>query len=349
MMLYSPLFLLLASLDHVAAIRFLGRVNPATRQLTWPGTGVSFTFTGSSANIDVESVSGDNSADLIIDGKTTVIPSIDATSISTPSDLRHGKHTVELRRRSETAYGTMVLGNITTDGVFGRDKYSSRKIEFIGDSITVGYGLDGEHPCVNSAALEDAPSTYAALAAKAVGADYDMVAWSGIGLTRNYLSVGTIDTSDIMPERWTRYGALDPLNSYPFNKKAKPDVVVINLGTNDFAYQEGIRGPIDPSKFTAAMVDFVKTVKSRYPKAVFFLMDSPMLSDTYPTAEDAQKTTQTRALEAAIAQLKTNTNIQLVHWPTQGADVGCDFHPNAATHAAEADVLAAALAKEMGW
>jgi lysophospholipase L1-like esterase len=348
MIFNSLLVLILAAVNNVQAIRFLGRVNPATRELTWPGTGVSFTFTGSSAKIGIEAISGTSSADIIIDGRTTVISEVNGTSFSTPPGLRHGNHTVILRKRSEASYGTITVGSVTTDGIFGPDAYSGRKIEFIGDSITVGYGLDGVLPCVNSATVENNPKTYAALAADAVGADYDIIAWSGIGVTRNYVSP-TPDTSDIMPQRYTRYGALDPLNSYTFPANKTPDAVVIGLGTNDFGYQAGVRDPIVPAEYTTAIVSFVKTIRAHYPKASFFLLTSPMLNDGYPSTADAQKTTQKNALEAAVAQLKNSTSIQVVDMPSQGSDVGCDYHPNAATHAEEAEILATALAKEMGW
>lgn len=343
----SPFIFLLAAIEHAAAIRFLGRVNPDTRQLTWPGTGVSFTFTGSSATIQLSALTGTNSAQLSIDGVKTVIDSVNGTSITTPSNLRHGNHTIELRKRSEANFGTITIGNITTDGTIGPDTISERRIQIIGDSITVGYGLDGDYPCVNSAAVENNPKTYGALAASALGADYDIIAWSGIGLIRNYAS--NDDTGDIMPLRWTRYGALDPLASYTFPADATPDAVVINLGTNDFGYSEGVRGPIVPAEYTDGMVDFVNTISSHYPDAAFFLLTSPMLNDDWPSTQDAQKTTQRNALLAAIDQLGNSTNLQLVDIPSQGSDVGCDYHPNAATHAAEAEILAKAVAEEMGW
>jgi hypothetical protein len=55
---FNAVVLSLAILDIAQAVRFLGRVNPATRELTWAGTGVSFSFTGSSATIGFESVTG---------------------------------------------------------------------------------------------------------------------------------------------------------------------------------------------------------------------------------------------------------------------------------------------------
>lgn len=351
MLSFYPLVLLLALLDDVQAIRFLGRVNPETRELTWPGTGVSFTFTGSSASIGLQAVTGTNSVQLQVDGQTTIISDVAGSSISTPAGLAVGNHTVVLRKRSEALYGTIFIGNITTDGTFGPDahpkRHQKRKIEFIGDSITVGYGLDGVLPCVNSAALEDNPKTYAALAADDVQADYDVVAWSGIGVTRNYVS-STPDTSPTMPDRWTRYGANDPVNSYTFPASATPDAVVINLGTNDFSYSAGVRPALVPEDYTAAMVKFVKTIKSHYPKATYFLLTSPMLNDGYPSAAEAQKTTQKNALNAAIAQLN-GTRISLVDIPAQGSDVGCDYHPNAATHKADSEILVAALKAKLGW
>ena len=336
----------LAALNFAKAVHFLGRVNPSTRELTWPGTGISFRFTGSSATIGLDSVTGTNSVELTVDGIATIIKNVNSSKISTPSGLAKGDHLVQLRKRSEGLYGSIIIGNVTTDGIFGKDVLPSRRIEVIGDSITVGYGLDGVLPCTNNAELEDNPKTYAAIAAEALKADYSMIAWSGIGLIRNYASTNP-DPSPIMPVRWTKYGANDVDNSYTFPASMIPDVVVINLGTNDFSYLN-VRAPINASNFTTAMVTFVNVIKTHYPFAEYFLLTSPMLSDGYPSVEDAQKTTQTSALNAAIGQLNS-TKIHLVDWPTQGSDVGCDYHPNAATHAAEAKVLATAIANALGW
>ena len=342
---FTSLLATLAVLGRVQGLRFLGRVNPTTRELTWPGTGVSFTFEGTSATIGFTAVSGANSLALSIDGSTpTVISNVAGTSISTPNGLPEGNHTVVLRKRSEANLGTITIGKITTDGIFGTDLAPTRRIEIIGDSISVGYGLDGVNPCTNTAAVEDNPKTYGALAAEKLGADYSVVAWSGRGVLRNYAGD---TTSPLLPELYTRYGANDADGSYTFPTTSRPDVVVINLGTNDFSYL-GVREPLNANAYSSAMVNFVRSIQTHYPAAAFFLLTSPMLSDSYPTAADAQKTTQTNALKAAITQLNSK-NVHLVDWPTQGTNVGCDYHPNAATHAAEATVLAAAIHAALGW
>ncbi|KZM24360.1 cellulose binding [Ascochyta rabiei] len=337
-----------------AGYRFLGRVNPASKELTWPGTGISFTFKGTSATINLANIVGDNSFDLIVDGKApTEIAKVVNATVSI-SNLAKGTHTVVLRRRSETALGTVSISTVTTDGSFVAEKAPSRQIEIIGDSITVGYGLDGTNPCTNNAAVTDNPKTYGVLAANALRADYQVIAWSGKGLVRNIAST-TPDTSPVIPELYTRYGANDASGSYPFPSSWEPSAVVINLGTNDWSYlgynaqgqSYAAREVLSPSVFTTALVKFVKQIQSHHPAAQFFLLNSPMLSDSFPTAADAQKTNQTKALQDAIKQLGVKAHF--VDWPSQGSDVGCDYHPNAATHATEGKVLAAAIQAVLKW
>ncbi|CAI6339070.1 unnamed protein product [Periconia digitata] len=338
---------ILASLaiNAVHGVRLLGRVDPRTRELSWPGTGISFIFTGSSATIDVDRISGSNSVELTVDGVASVMANVNGTPISTPPGLGNGTHHVVLRKRSEALFGSIFLGNVTTDGTFEKDGEVSRRIEFVGDSITVGYGLDGVNPCTNNASVENNPKTFGALAASALQADYSMIAWSGIGVSRNYPSTSP-DPSPVMPVRWTRYNPNDADDSYPFPEASIPDVVVINLGTNDFAYV-GVREPLNVQTYISAMVAFVRDMEKRYPAATFFLMTSPSIGDEYPPG-DGTKTAQRKALRSVMEALN-GTKTDFVDWPTQGSDVGCDYHPNAATHAIGASILSSAIAGKMGW
>ena len=69
----------------------LAKSNPAIKELTWPGTGLVFTFTGMSASIALAQVSNTSSVDLIIDGgEPRVISNVADTSISTPTGLNQG-------------------------------------------------------------------------------------------------------------------------------------------------------------------------------------------------------------------------------------------------------------------
>lgn len=342
-----------APAQAAAGYRFLGRVNPSTKELTWPGTGVSFTFRGTSATISLANIVGDNSFDLVIDGKApTVIGKVSSTSITTPK-LAQGTHTVVLRRRSETALGTVSINTVTTDGSFVAETPLKRQIEIIGDSISVGYGLDGTNPCTNNAAVTDNPRTYGAVAATTLNADYHVLAWSGKGLIRN-IATGSVDTSPLIPELYTRYGANDASNSYPFPSTWSPSAVVINLGTNDWSYlaytstgeSYAARPALSNAAFTDGLVAFVAQIQKRYPAAKFFLLNSPMLGDGWPAGQ-AQKTNQTKAVTDAVARL--GGKAQLVDWPSQGSDVGCDYHPNAATHASGGKLLSDAIKKTLKW
>jgi hypothetical protein len=131
-LLFSSVLAVPTKQKRADQVRWLGRVNPATQELTWPGTGVSFSFTGTSATIGITSSYGDNSFDLTIDGGApTEISNLgNAHSISIPK-LALGNHTVELRRRSETALGTVTLGNITADGLITPTIAPKRQIEVI--------------------------------------------------------------------------------------------------------------------------------------------------------------------------------------------------------------------------
>lgn len=101
-----------------------------------------------------------NSADLFIDGGSPLdIANVTGDSIATPR-LPLGRHNVVIRKRSETVLGTCKVGSITSNGIPLPPPTPKRKIEIIGDSISVGYGLDGTFPCVNTAAIEDNAMTY---------------------------------------------------------------------------------------------------------------------------------------------------------------------------------------------
>jgi lysophospholipase L1-like esterase len=346
MFAYSSWIYVLAVLDTVHAFRFLGRVNPATKELTWSGTGVTFTFSGTSASIGLEGISGTNSVELIIDGKSTFIPSVSGTSISTPT-LPKGNHTVSLIKSSEALFGTLTIGNITASGgTLGRDPpRAPHHIEIIGDSITSAYGIGAPLPCTNTAALEIISESYSVLAATALNASYSIISWSGIGIIRNYAS-GQTDTSPIMPERYTKYGANDASNTYTFPASDAPDAVVINLGTNDFG-TNNVRPKLTQSEYAAAMTKFVQYIQSKYKNnPSFFLLTSPMLGDDYPAGE-MQHTTQRNALGDVVKQIGKKAHV--VDWPTQGSSVGCDYHPTPETQKVGADVLVKGIREALKW
>jgi lysophospholipase L1-like esterase len=329
--------------------RYLGRVNSATKRLTWPATGITFTFTGTSASVPITSISGTNAIVVTVDGVAKSTDNVAGTSISTGT-LAKGVHTVEIRKKSEASFGSITIGDPVTSGTFCAVVQPKKRIEIIGDSISVGYGVTGTYPCVNTAALEDATLTYGALTAKNISADYSIVAWSGKGIIRNYVTANGDDGQPKLPELWTRYDADGADNSYPF--KTPVDIVVVNLGTNDFGftsyYANGTafqaRPLLNMKDYTNALVKFGKQIRAKYANAELFITTSPLIGDYYPPEDPAQKTNQLAAVKSAVSQLGAKAHV--VDFPSQDSsnnNIGCDYHPSKLTQEQDAVILTKAI------
>ena len=347
-----------------AKVQLFGRIAapPNVQILTWPYSGLKFAFKGSEANLSFP-ITGMNAFSLSIDGGNATKIEADVSSSSSTASLTTGKlaqgiHVVEIHKVSEALYGTVTFTNqsITTDGFLLELARTNRKIEFVGDSITAGYGVDGTFPCTASTATENAGKTYAALVASSFEAEASLIAWSGRGVVRNYPDAdGSDDNTPTMPVLWLQTNALDTTPTYTFPANQIPQVVVIALGTNDFAYLTGppdasgnptaSRPPITLAQYQEGISNFTEQIFQKYSEATIFLTSSPMLSDGYPAGQ-MQHSTQLQALQNVAAN---STKIFAVDFPAQGSQVGCDYHPTAATHQQMADILAPAIQKQLSW
>ena len=114
-------------------------------------------------------------------------------------------------------------------------------IEFIGDSITCGYGIDDpdkDHHFVT--ATEDVTKAYAYLTAKTLDADYSMLSFSGYGIISGYTDNDNKVSAQTVPQfytklgySWGKNGDFSPQESEWEFSGRQPDLVVVNLGTND--------------------------------------------------------------------------------------------------------------------
>ena len=101
----------------------------------------------------------------------------------------------------------------------------ARRIEVVGDSLSVGAGVEGDSTCTGGIdAYTDNYLAYGSIAARAVSADVVTIAYSGIGVYRNYGETTPTSASLTMPKR------------YPY---AIPDTVLWNFAL--FQPQEQIR------------------------------------------------------------------------------------------------------------
>lgn len=156
---------------------------------------------------------------------------------------------VRIVKYSEIAFGAMGIRYLLVDDTAALRPLPDKKhkIEFIGDSITCGYGIEGVwNVDVFNTPQENPYKNYALCTARALGADYQLVSWSGIGLITDWIPPEreepdeTILIPQIYP--YTAYTVSERLKIAPEHWDAGrflPDLVVIHLGTNDDSYTRG--------------------------------------------------------------------------------------------------------------
>ena len=329
-----------------AGVRWLGRVdtsNASAPRFSWTGTGFAAQFSGTSVGVDL------NNDDayffqVVIDGKKGErFRAAKGRAVrSVASGLAAGSHTLEVYREIEASYGTSQFFGITEGTLQAPPPSRGRLIEFVGDSITAGYGNLGNEPhpnygnpspCPFSFDTESGYMSYGAVTARALGADASIVAMSGWGVYRSR----TGDMNDVLPKVYTR--ALGMSASPAWDFRTKPQAVVINLGTNDFS-------PGDPGNaYTMALGAFVDTVRGRYPEAWVFCAVGTM----YNASQHAKALSY--AQSAVSARGGDSGKVAAIDLGSQDAlqGTGCDWHPSAAEDQRMADVLVPVLKQKLGW
>lgn len=149
-----------------------------------------------------------------------------------------GEHTLRIVKLSENARGKVGLTALETDGELLPICEAAPKLymEFVGDSITCGYGNEAQNkddPFLPSE--ENGWAGYAALAARALGAEFSCVSVSGISAGKSLSGFPPFDAME------TLYEYTDAIYDKKCGKTLQPwnfaehrnDVVVLNLGTND--------------------------------------------------------------------------------------------------------------------
>lgn len=335
-------------------VKMLGRTHSedGILWLALSASGVEFTMTGTSASVTIV---GDNmiSQDgnqarfaAYVDGERVVDEMITESeqtfeifSSDTEKDV-----TIRLIKLSEAAQSTLGIKSIDVNSVgdIAPTAEKALKIEFIGDSITCGYGVDDEDRNHSfSTATEDATKAYAYKTAELLDADYSLVSYSGHGIISGYTTQGKKVAAQQVPamyEQFARsYGSYNDYSvsstSWDFSEFV-PDIIVINLGTNDASYtgkdEELIREYID------AYVEFLKKVRSDNTSAHIICSLGVMGDDLYS------------AICTAAEEYTAETgdgNVSTFRFTPQDGSKGyaADWHPTAATHDGAAEELAAEI------
>lgn len=332
----SPLPLAVPAGD--SHLRYSGRWDTrdaAGPRAMWSACSVSLRFTGSALNVTLGGQGG-NAFQVAVDGKPTAVITLadGQTLYAVASELAKGEHTVELCKRTEAFAGIVQVKGfqLAAGGKLLDLPKVTRRVEFIGDSITAGYGNEAaskEEHFKNQ--TENAWLAWGAVAARALKAELMCEAQSGIWLMDN-------GKDEPMPKRWDRTFPNDAGTTWDFTRW-QPDAVVVNLGTNDS------NRPIDAKTWSDAYRAFIARIRAAYPKAHLFLTIGSMGHGPNGVIP---------GLNTAIAEACRKSGDAKVHALAlanqDGANgIGADWHPSVKTHQLMADAITAAIGKELGW
>jgi lysophospholipase L1-like esterase len=338
-------------------IFYMGRVDcrPEGPTFAFPAVSVRLRFRGSALDLRlIDSGTGTatttNYYDVSVDGGAPTRLEAAAGDHTYPlaRDLGDGEHTAEIVKRVESNGNSgkgQLLGFRVREGTrLLPVRPRPLRVEFVGDSITCGYGNEastttpeGLHYTTINA---NANAAYGAVAARLLDAEYVAVAISGRGVHRNYgdqageLAAAFYD--DTLPD--------DPAAPPWDFTRYRPDVVVVNLGTNDFSPP----GP-DRDAYKRAYGSFLKQIRRHHPDALLLAVVGPMLSDSYPAGALAWTAIQ-RDVSGVVDELakQGDTNVHYLALTPQRAPYGEDYHPTRATHRQMAQAVVTEVNRLLG-
>lgn len=247
--------------------------------------------------------------------------------------LKKKENVVGIYKATEASNGALLFYGVKAEKIQCKKLKTKATIEFIGNSITCGFGADThEIPCGKGTWYDqhNAYLAYGPLVARQLKAEYCLSSVSGMGIYRNW---NDEDTAPVMDDVY--FNLLlnkDKSKKWNFSGK-KPDLVSICLGTNDFSDGDGIkeRKAFNAEKFISNYIVFVKRLFEKYPNAKLALLTSPMLSND-----------KNELLLSCLQKVKANfsadhTVVIFQFKPMQPQ--GCDSHPSLKDHEIMAEQL----------
>ncbi len=343
-------------------IKPLGRTHLLndTLWMAYSASGAAFTFTGKSCAItiagDSTALSADRKDDQVriaieVNGKRVVDDLVDAIQKRyTVFECEEAQAvSVRILKLSESAMSTCAIQwiEVDTEDRIQPETQRPHLIEIVGDSITCGYGtddLDAEHHFVTG--TEDCTKAYAYKTAQALNADHSLVSLSGYGIISGYTADAVEKVHQILPEYYDKLGfsyanyiGMKP-QEIAWNFQNQPDLIVINLGTNDDSYcLDHADRQLDYQENYSA---FLKKVRSHNPDAKLLCVLGIMGDRLYPFVE--------KAVAAYTAQTGDD-NISCMRFPVQLAEDGyaADWHPSVVSHDKAAALLTGCIRELMGW
>ncbi len=319
-------------------VHYLGRYDMTEAgdvRMGWPGSGLSLRFRGTKLTVTITD-GGNGIMDAVINGKSSALilregrQDYDIVSSDTESLFD-----ISLTRRTEVFdTGLFEINDVKVTGELVGAPAIDRKILFIGDSITTGFGVRGNtKDCQYSPASNAPRKSYAWLAADALKAEPHLVAISGRGVVFNYDN----DPNPVMPLQ-IDYAVPDTDSRWE-HTKFQADVVVVMLGTNDWS-------TVDPGqeKFNSGYLALVNDIRARFPKAHIVMASGPLLGG-------AQGAAIVDGIDYVKSQMSSDANLSSVNLSLSETQLkwSCNAHPGRDSMVKMANDVSAHISKQTGW
>ncbi len=326
-----------------------GTANPDGPVLAWPASmaTVRFRGTGLEWNFTEQVAQTPSNYDIVVDGK--VLASYLRTSAGDQraelvSGLSNTEHEVSIVKRTEGAYGTTISRGFTPLGdgaaILAPPSKFPHKVMFVGDSITAGYGVLGASTdCAGDAVVQNARLSWASVFSRRVGAEAHLIAWSGKGLIRNLnranpLLIPVIEsrTTPLLEAAWDPAGFT-------------PDLIVVNVGTNDIGSPNSDPGPA----FGVAYQSYLRALLTRYPTAHIAAVLGPMISNADGLLDKMRRYVKAGATDVLRAEGKTSVHFVELNVQSPVDGYGCESHPSKRTAKIIARTLGRFAERELKW
>lgn len=242
---------------------------------------------------------------------------------------------IRIVKLSENAFSKVGLSALFADGeIMPTKPLSERRIEFVGDSITCGFGIEGKSAAEGfTTATENPLENYASLAAERLGAEYQLVSWTSIGVYSNSVK----DDRTEPDNGWTMpviYDHTDKSTDLMLGLEPKlwdfsrfaPQLIVVNLGTNDKDFTRGI--PERTAAFENCYREFILHIREKNPQAYILCVLGVMGQELCPQVENAVKSLADEMISAMRFDVQSEAD-----------GIGSEEHPSLATHKKMSDRL----------
>ncbi|GAA4473644.1 SGNH/GDSL hydrolase family protein [Phytohabitans houttuyneae] len=318
-------------------------------RFSWPGVYFEGRFRGTGVGVVLDDPAADY--EIQVDGATVATLVTPAAGTHWVTGLPAGRHAVRLVKRSESPWATSTFGGFVAapgGAVLGRPAARHRQIEFIGDSYTAGYGLlSTTRDCTGDEVnrTTNADQGFAATAARRLGADYQINAFSGRGMVRNYN--GGEPGTDYRTYYDRALLAVDG-DVWSRPRSWRPQLIVVGLGINDFSTAINPGEPWTPQSlvaaYRAAYHGFLDKLRARYGPAATIVVSATYMSNTTVNAEAAQRIVQERNAAG-------DPRVRYWYYSNEDLDyLGCHWHPSLHDHRIIAErFLDYVAALPLGW